>query len=94
MKILLSAILLIVALTYTSTLHAADSTYNIHYRDMPVPTPSVPSMGTSGAYSDICVVVRAGGISGGWFGISAGVHVRDKNCERIQRSRSLAQLGM
>ena len=61
---------------------------------MPVTPPSVPSMGASGAYSDICVVVRAGGISGGFFGISGGVHVEDKNCQRIKLSRALAQLGM
>jgi hypothetical protein len=51
-------------------------------------------MGASGAYSDICVVARAGGVSGGFIGISAGIQVVDKNCEMIKLSRSLAQLGL
>ena len=71
---------------------AADS--NIRYKDMPVSPPSVPSMGSSGAYSDICVVARAGGVSGGFIGFSAGIQVVDKNCQMIKLSRALAQLGM
>jgi hypothetical protein len=92
MKILLASIVVIITLAYSATLHAADS--NIRYKDMPVTPPSVPSMGASGAYSDICVVVRAGGISGGFFGISGGIHVEDKTCQMIKLSRALAQLGM
>jgi len=85
-------VILAIVLAYIAECQAADS--NIRYKDMPVTPPSVPSMGASGAYSDICVVVRAGGISGGFFGISGGVHVEDKNCQRIKLSRALAQLGM
>ena len=92
MKILLSIIVLTLMVTYTTIVHAADS--NIRYKDMPVAPPSVPSMSSSGAYSDICVVVRAGGISGGFIGISGGIHVVDKNCQMIKLSRALAQLGM
>ena len=92
MKILLASIVVIITLAYSATLHAADS--NIRYKDMPVSPPSVPNMGSSGAYSDICVVARAGGVSGGFIGISAGIQVVDKNCERIKLSRALAQLGL
>ena len=92
MRSLAFIVILAIVLAYIAECQAADS--NIRYKDMPVTPPSVPSMGASGAYSDICVVVRAGGISGGWFGISGGVHVEDKNCQRIKLSRALAQLGM
>ena len=92
MKILLYIIVFAITLAYSATLHAADS--NIRYKDMPVPTPTVPSMSSSGAYSDICVVARAGGVSGGFIGISAGIQVVDKNCQMIKLSRALAQLGM
>ena len=92
MRSLAFIVILAIVLAYINECNAADS--NIRYKDMPVTPPSVPSMGTSGAYSDICVVVRAGGISGGFFGNSAGVHVEDKNCQRIKLSRALAQLGM
>ena len=92
MRILLPIIFLTLALAYTSTIKAADT--NIRYKDMPVSPPSVPSMGSSGAYSDICVVARAGGVSGGFIGISAGIQVVDKNCQMIKLSRALAQLGM
>ena len=92
MRILLPIIFLTLALAYTSTIRAADS--NIRYKDMPVTPPSVPSMGSSGAYSDICVVARAGGVSGGFIGISAGIQVVDENCQMIKLSRALAQLGM
>ena len=92
MRILLPIIFLTLALAYTSTVRAADS--NIRYKDMPVSPPSVPSMGSSGAYSDICVVARAGGVSGGFIGFSAGIQVVDKNCQMIKLSRALAQLGM
>lgn len=94
MRSLAFIVILAIVLAYIAECSAADNTSNIHYKDMPVSPPSVPSMGASGAYSDICVVVRAGGISGGWFGISGGVHVEDKNCQRIKLSRALAQLGM
>jgi len=43
---------------------------------------------------DVCVVVRSGAIGTGLFNASAGIHVVDKNCERIKLSRSLAQLGL
>ena len=43
---------------------------------------------------DVCVVVRTGAIGTGLFNASAGIHVVDKNCERIKLSRSLAQLGL
>lgn len=92
MRSLAFIVILAIVLAYIAECQAADS--NIRYKDMPVTPPSVPSMGASGAYSDICVVVRAGGISGGFFGISGGVHVEDKNCQRIKLSRALAQLGM
>jgi hypothetical protein len=92
MRILLPIIFLTLALAYTSTIRAADS--NIRYKDMPVSPPSVPSMGSSGAYSDICVVARAGGVSGGFIGFSAGIQVVDENCQMIKLSRALAQLGM
>jgi len=92
MRSLAFIVILAIVLAYIAECQAADS--NIRYKDMPVTPPSVPSMGASGAYSDICVVVRSGGISGGWFGISGGIHVEDKNCQRIKLSRALAQLGM
>ena len=92
MRILLPIIFLTLALAYTSTIRAADT--NIRYKDMPVSPPSVPSMGSSGAYSDICVVARAGGVSGGFIGFSAGIQVVDENCQMIKLSRALAQLGM
>ena len=92
MRSLAFIVILAITLAYISTCQAADS--NIRYKDMPVSPPSVPSMGSSGAYSDICVVARAGGVSGGFIGISAGIQVVDKNCQMIKLSRALAQLGM
>ena len=85
-------VILVITFAYHSAVRAADT--NIRYKDMPVSPPSVPSMGSSGAYSDICVVARAGGVSGGFIGISAGIQVVDKNCQMIKLSRALAQLGM
>ena len=92
MRSLAFIVILAIVLAYINDCNAADS--NIRYKDMPVTPPSVPSMSSSGAYSDICVVVRAGGISGGFIGISGGIHVVDKNCQMIKLSRALAQLGM
>jgi len=92
MRSLAFIVILAIVLAYIAECQAADS--NIHYKDMPVSPPSVPSVSPSGAYSDICVVGASGGISGGWFGISGGVHIEDKNCQRIKLSRALAQLGM
>ena len=85
-------VILVITFAYHSAVRAADT--NIRYKDMPVSPPSVPSMGSSGAYSDICVVARAGGVSGGFIGISAGIQVVDENCQMIKLSRALAQLGM
>ena len=92
MRSLAFIVILAITLAYIAECQAADS--NIRYKDMPVSPPSVPSMGSSGAYSDICVVARAGGISGGFIGFSAGIQVVDKNCQMIKLSRALAQLGM
>jgi len=92
MRSLAFIVILAIVLAYIAECQAADS--NIRYKDMPVTPPSVPSMGASGAYSDICVVARAGGVSGGFIGISAGIQVVDKNCQMIKLSRALAQLGM
>jgi hypothetical protein len=91
-KVIASILVLLMCLVYSTTIKAADT--NIRYKDMPVSPPSVPSMGSSGAYSDICVVARAGGVSGGFIGISAGIQVVDENCQMIKLSRALAQLGM
>ena len=57
MRSLAFIVILAIVLAYIAECQAADS--NIRYKDMPVTPPSVPSMGASGAYSDICVVVRA-----------------------------------
>jgi len=92
MRSLAFIVILAITLAYIAECQAADS--NIRYKDMPVTPPSVPSMGSSGAYSDICVVARAGGVSGGFIGISAGIQVVDENCQMIKLSRALAQLGM
>ena len=92
MRSLAFIVILVITLTYHSAVRAAET--NIRYKDMPVSPPSVPSMGSSGAYSDICVVARAGGVSGGFIGISAGIQVVDENCQMIKLSRALAQLGM
>ena len=92
MRSLAFIVILVITLTYHSAVRAADT--NIRYKDMPVTPPSVPSMGSSGAYSDICVVARAGGVSGGFIGFSAGIQVVDENCQMIKLSRALAQLGM
>ena len=56
MRSLAFIVILAIVLAYIAECQAAD--YNIRYKDMQVTPPSVPSMGTSGAYSDICVVVR------------------------------------
>ena len=91
-QIFYGVIVVLLGLLISSASYGADS--NIRYKDMPVSPPSVPSMGSSGAYSDICVVARAGGVSGGFIGISAGIQVVDENCQMIKLSRALAQLGM
>ena len=72
-------------------LQAADS--NIYYKDQPPASAISPSISIGGAM-DVCVVVRSGAIGTGLFNASAGIHVVDKNCERIKLSRSLAQLGL
>ena len=78
-------------LLYLSDSFAADS--NIYYKDQPPASAISPSISIGGAM-DVCVVVRSGAIGTGLFNASAGIHVVDKNCERIKLSRSLAQLGL
>ena len=91
MKTLILIIALTIGLTYTATLNAADTT--IRYKDQPPPSAISPSL-SIGSGSDICVVVRSGAIGTGIFSGSIGIHVVDKNCERIKLSRALAQLGL
>ena len=91
MKTLLLIIILTLGLTYTATVNAADTT--IRYKDQPPPSAISPSL-SIGSGSDICVVVRSGAIGTGIFSGSLGIHVVDKNCERIKLSRALAQLGL
>ena len=78
-------------LSLHTNLQAADS--NIYYKDQPPASAISPSISIGGAM-DVCVVVRSGAIGTGLFNASAGIHVVDKNCERIKLSRSLAQLGL
>ena len=89
---LISLIILIIALFYTTISYAADT--NIRYKDMPVSPPSVPSIQGSYGGSDVCSVSRAGGVSAGFLGFSGAYQQRDMNCERIKLSRALAQLGL
>ena len=85
------AFLIIMTLVVIQTTHAADSTVN--YKNQPPTTAISPSL-SIGSGSDVCVVVRSGSVQTTWLGVSSGVHVRDKVCERIKLSRSLAQLGL
>ena len=71
--------------------YAADTT--IRYKDQPPPSAISPSI-SIGSGADICVVVRSGAVGTPLFSSSVGVHVVDKNCERIKLSRALAQLGL
>ena len=71
--------------------YAADTT--IRYKDQPPPSAISPSI-SIGSGADICVVVRSGAVGTPLFSSSIGVHVVDKNCERIKLSRALAQLGL
>jgi hypothetical protein len=91
MKTLLFIIILTIGLTYTATVNAADSTVN--YKNQPPTTAISPSL-SIGSGSDVCVVVRSGSVQTTWLGVSSGIHVIDKNCERIKLSRALAQLGL
>lgn len=72
---------------------AADSTSNINYKNQPPSTAISPGL-SIGSGNDVCIVVRSGAIGTSLFNASAGIHVRDKVCERIKLSRSLAQLGL
>ena len=85
------AIMITFLLSLHTNLQAADS--NIYYKDQPPASAISPSISIGGAM-DVCVVVRSGAIGTGLFNASAGIHVVDKNCERIKLSRSLAQLGL
>ena len=91
MRVLLTIIVLTLALTYTSTVNAAETT--IRYKDQPPPSSISPSL-SIGSGNDVCVVVRSGAIGTGIFSGSFGTHVRDMNCERLKLSRGLAQLGL
>ena len=71
--------------------HGADTT--IRYKAQPPPSAIAPSL-SIGSGSDVCIVVRTGAIGTGIFSGSFATHVIDKNCERINLSRSLAQLGL
>jgi len=73
--------------------NAAENTSNIYYKDQPPASAISPSISIGGG-SDVCVVVRSGAIGTGLFNASAGIHVRDKVCERIKLSRAMAQLGL
>tara|TARA_R100000234_G_scaffold46829_1_gene27983 strand:+ start:8290 stop:8790 length:501 start_codon:yes stop_codon:yes gene_type:complete len=88
---LIPTIILILTLVYSSTVRAADSTVN--YKNQPPPSAISPSL-SIGSGSDVCVVVRSGSFTTGFLGASTGIHVIDKNCERIKLSRALAQLGL
>ena len=85
------AIMITFLFSLHTNLQAADS--NIYYKDQPPASAISPSISIGGAM-DVCVVVRSGAIGTGLFNASAGIHVVDKNCERIKLSRSLAQLGL
>jgi hypothetical protein len=91
MRVLLTIIVLTLALAYTSTVNAAETT--IRYKDQPPPSSISPSL-SIGSGNDVCVVVRSGAIGTGIFSGSFGTHVRDMNCERLKLSRGLAQLGL
>lgn len=91
MRTLLAIIVLTLALAYTSTVNAAETT--IRYKDQPPPSAISPSLSIGGG-SDVCVVVRSGAIGTGIFSGSFGTHIRDMNCERLKLSRGLAQLGL
>ena len=85
-----SIVIILLVFLFTDV-RAADS--NIYYNDQPPASAISPSISIGGAM-DVCVVVRSGAIGTGLFNASAGIHVVDKNCERIKLSRSLAQLGL
>jgi len=87
---LYSIVIILLVFLFTDV-RAADS--NIYYKDQPPASAISPSISIGGAM-DVCVVVRSGAIGTGLFNASAGIHVVDKNCERIKLSRSLAQLGL
>ena len=90
-RLFIYAIMITFLLSLHTNLQAADS--NIYYKDQPPASAISPSISIGGAM-DVCVVVRSGAIGTGLFNASAGIHVVDKNCERIKLSRSLAQLGL
>jgi len=91
MRSLAFIVILVITLTHTTTVHAAETT--IRYKDQPPPSAISPSLSIGGG-SDVCVVVRSGAIGTGIFSGSFGTHIRDMNCERLKLSRGLAQLGL
>ena len=91
MNKLLYIIILAITFTHATIANAADTT--IRYKDQPPPSSISPSL-SIGSGNDVCIVVRSGAIGTGLFSASAGIHVIDKNCERIKLSRALAQLGL
>ena len=84
-------LLVILSIAVSQCTYAADSTVN--YKNQPPTTAISPSL-SIGSGSDVCVVVRSGSVQTTWLGVSSGIHVIDKNCERIKLSRALAQLGL
>lgn len=90
-QLFIASIVIILLVFLFTDVRAADS--NIYYKDQPPASAISPSISIGGAM-DVCVVVRSGAIGTGLFNASAGIHVVDKNCERIKLSRSLAQLGL
>ena len=90
-RLFIYAIMIMFFFSLNKNLQAANS--NIYYKDQPPASAISPSISIGGAM-DVCVVVRSGAIGTGLFNASAGIHVVDKNCERIKLSRSLAQLGL
>ena len=87
---LYSIVIMLLVFLFTDV-RAADS--NIYYKDQPPASAISPSISIGGG-SDVCVVVRSGAIGTGLFNASAGIHVRDRVCERIKLSRAMAQLGL
>ena len=60
--------------------------------DKSVPTANAPSMVVNN--NDVCRTGMSVGAQTGFFGISTGHTIIDKNCERIKLARSLYFMGM
>ena len=91
---LLLLVVAILAAVFTDPVLGADTNTvsSTVVMDKSVPTANAPSVVVNN--SDVCRTGMSVGAQTGFFGISTGHTIIDKNCERIKLARSLYFMGM